>query len=75
MRRLLRWLGRSLLALLVLVLLLLSPVAYVETACRPQNEAAPYTRLLPPADHRPESRMLMTYRNGISSTLTTIMPV
>ena len=46
---------------LVLVLLLLSPVAYVETACRPQGEAAPYTSLLPPADHRPESRMLMTY--------------
>lgn len=61
MRRLLRWLGRSLLALLVLVLLLLSPIAYVETACRPQGEATPYTRLLPPADHRPESRMLMTY--------------
>ncbi|MBA4491062.1 hypothetical protein [Paracoccus sp. S1E-3] len=61
MRRVLRWLGRGVLGLLLLVLLLLSPVAYVETACRPQGEAAPYASILPDADRRPESRTLMTY--------------
>ena len=61
MRRVLRWLGRGLLAVLVLVLLLLSPIAYVETACRPQGTPAPYASILPEADQRPESRMLMTY--------------
>ncbi|NHF72880.1 hypothetical protein [Paracoccus xiamenensis] len=61
MRRLLRWLGRGLLVLLVLVLLLLAPVGYNELACRPQGEAAAYASILPEVDHRPESRTLMTY--------------
>ncbi|MFD1795169.1 hypothetical protein FQV27_14160 [Paracoccus aurantiacus] len=61
MRRALRWLGRGLLVLLVLILLLLAPVAYTEVACRPQAAPAAYASLLPEADHRPESRTLMTY--------------
>lgn len=61
MRRLLRWLLRGLLVLALLVLALLAPVGYTELACRPQGQAQPHASLLPEADHRPESRMLMTY--------------
>ena len=61
MRRALRWLLRGLLVLVLLVLILLAPVGYNELACRPQGTTQPYAALLPKADHRPESRTLMTY--------------
>lgn len=61
MRTLLRWILRGLLVLALLVVILLAPVGYNELACRPQGSAAAYTPLLPAADHRPESRTLMTY--------------
>jgi hypothetical protein len=60
-----RWLFRQVrrlvLLLLVVVLGLLSPVAYVETMCRGAGEPAAYAAILPEADRRPESRTLLTY--------------
>jgi len=56
--RFLRWL---LLAGGVLVVLLITPVAYVETTCRGTQRPDPYDALLPASQHRPESRTLMTY--------------
>lgn len=61
MRFLLRWLKRLVLLLVVLVLGLLSPVAYVELMCRPQGDAAPYAPLVGEDWQRPEGRTLMTY--------------
>lgn len=61
MRRFGRLLGRVLLAILVLILGLLAPVAYVETLCRGPVVASGYTPLLPPEHHRLESRTLLTY--------------
>ncbi|KPA21381.1 hypothetical protein shim_20850 [Shimia sp. SK013] len=61
MKRLLRWALRGSLCLVLLLALLLSPVAYVETMCRGDAAATAYTPILPPEDHRPESRTLMTY--------------
>lgn len=61
MRRALRWLGRLGLALLLLLVLLLAPVAYVEVACRGTPVADGYVPLLPPEDRRPEARTLLTY--------------
>ena len=62
MRRLWRWLKRFVLLALVVVLGLLSPVAYVEGMCR--GAAAPgeaYRALIAPEHHRAETRTLMTY--------------
>jgi hypothetical protein len=56
-----RWLKRALLLLAVMILGLLSPVAYVEVMCRGSGEPAPYAALLPEAERRPESRTLMTW--------------
>ncbi len=61
MRRLFRWLGRIVLALLLVVAGLLSPLVYIETMCRPQGQSAGYTPLLPPEWQRPEGRTLLTY--------------
>jgi hypothetical protein len=59
--RLFRWLGRIVLALLLVVAGLLSPLVYIETMCRPQGQSASYTPLLPPEWQRPEGRTLLTY--------------
>ena len=61
MRGLWRWIKRGLLALLLVGLGLLSPVAWTEVNCRGTTLDSTYTSLLPPADQRPESRTLMTY--------------
>ncbi len=61
MTRLFRWLGRIVLALLLVVAGLLSPLVYIETMCRPQGQSASYTPLLPPEWQRPEGRTLLTY--------------
>ena len=61
MRRLWRWIKRGLLALLLVVLALLTPVAWTEVNCRGTKLDSRYAAILPPADHRPESRTLMTY--------------
>lgn len=61
MRTLLRWLGGLLLGLGLVVLALLSPVAYVELACRGTPVADAYRPLLPPEHRRPESATLLTY--------------
>lgn len=56
-------LRRLALTLLVLVLALLpvAPIAWIETACRPQGDVPAHAAILPPGDHRPESRTLLTY--------------
>lgn len=59
--RILRWLGRLLLAAVLAVVALLLPVAYVETACRPVGEATAYASLVDPEHRRPEGRTLLTY--------------
>ena len=57
-----RWLRRGLTALLLLVLLLLAPVAWVETMCRPTLVPSLYPPIITdPAQQRPESRTLLTY--------------
>ncbi len=56
-----RWIKRLLLALVVLVLILLAPVAYNEVACRPIGDAEPYAPILTGDGTRAESRTLMTY--------------
>ena len=62
MRVLARWLGRIVLMLVVLVLLLLSPVAYTELACTgAQSKDAYQPVITDPEWQRAESRTLMTY--------------
>lgn len=61
MRRLFRWLGRIVLALLLVVAGLLSPLVYIETMCRPQGQSVGYAPLLPPEWQRSEGRTLLTY--------------
>ena len=61
MKRLWRVIRGLLVMGLLAVLGLLSPVAYVETMCRPAGAPQPYATLLDPAHHRPEARTLMTY--------------
>ncbi len=56
-----RWLKRLLVALAVLVVLLLTPVAYTELACRGAAAAPTYTAILPAEHHRPEARTFLTY--------------
>jgi hypothetical protein len=60
-RTFLRWLGRLLLAIVLVVVALLSPVAYVELACRGTPVADSYQPILPPEHRRPESATLLTY--------------
>ena len=61
MRFLLRWIRRLVLLTLVLVLGLLSPLAYVEVMCRPQGEAVAHSPLVGAEWQRPEGRTLLTY--------------
>lgn len=57
-----RWLRRAALALLVLVLVLLAPVAWVETMCRPTLVPSAYPPIITdPAQQRVESQSLLTY--------------
>lgn len=60
-----RWLGRQIRRLFVLALVmilgLLTPVAYVETMCRPIGAAQPHVPLVGTDWQRPEGRTLMTY--------------
>ena len=61
MRALFRWLKRLVLLLVVVILGLLSPVAYVELMCRPQGQAVAHDPLVGAEWQRPEGRTLMTY--------------
>ena len=61
MRFLWRWVKRLVLVVLLLVIGLLSPVAYVETMCRSPVVTDTYRPILPEPDHRPEARTLLTY--------------
>jgi hypothetical protein len=61
MRFLWRWFKRLTLLVLILVLGLLSPVAYIETMCRSPVVAGDYVSILPEKDRRPEARTLLTY--------------
>lgn len=61
MRWLFRLVRRLILLLMVAVVGLLSPVAWVETVCRGSGEPSAYASILPEADRRPESRTLLTY--------------
>ena len=61
MRRLLRWLGRSVLALILIFALFLMPVAYTEIACRSDVEDTTYKPIVASVWVRPESNTLMTY--------------
>ena len=61
MRTLLRILGWTLGALVLAVLLLLSPVAYHEVACRGEALESGRQPILPPEHRRPAARTLMTY--------------
>jgi hypothetical protein len=56
--RVTKWLA---LLCLVLVVGLVSPVAYVELACRGDGAPQPYSAVIDPAHHRAETRTLMTY--------------
>ena len=56
-----RWLKRGVIAVVLLILGLSAPVAYVETACRPTGEPVPYQAILVAEHHRPETRTLLTY--------------
>lgn len=61
-RSLLGWLLRGVLALALLLIVLLIPVGWVETMCRPAIVTANYPPLITdPGQQRPESRTLMTY--------------
>lgn len=61
MRWLLRWVKRLVLLALILVIGLVAPIAYVETACRGTPVASVYIPIVAEADRRPESRTLLTY--------------
>ena len=61
MRTLGRWAGRLALGLLLVVAALLSPVAFVEVACRGTPVTEAREPLLPPAHRRPAARTVMTY--------------
>jgi hypothetical protein len=61
MRRIVRWLMRGLLAVIALVLLLLSPVGFVELMCRPTISSADRASLVGTEWLRPEARTLLTY--------------
>ncbi len=61
-RWLFKWLKRLLLIALLLVALLLSPIVWIETACRPSGDTIAYDSIVTdPAWQRDESRSLMTY--------------
>lgn len=59
------WIFRKLIwcvaIILAVVVLLLSPIAYTELACRPDQKVASYNPILPQDNWRPESSTLLTY--------------
>ena len=57
-----RFVWRLIRPLVLLVVILLIPSAYVELACRAEQAPSDYRAILPPEDHRPESRTLLTYQ-------------
>ncbi len=61
MRALFRWIKRLILLLVIVILGLLSPVAYVELMCRPQGQTVAHVPLVGVDWQRPEGRTLMTY--------------
>jgi hypothetical protein len=61
MRRLLRWLGRSALALTLIFALFLMPVVYTEVVCRSDVVDTTYKPIVASEWVRPESNTLMTY--------------
>lgn len=56
-----RWFKRLVLLAVVVMLGLLSPVAYVETMCRPSGDPVAHKPLVGANWHRPEGRTLLTY--------------
>ena len=61
MKTLRKWLARSAIVLVLLIVGLLAPVGYVETFCQGEAKPKPHTALLPPEHHRAETNTLMTY--------------
>ncbi len=61
MKTIWRYLKRLVLLVVLLALGLLAPVGYNELACRGTVSAMDYPAILPPEDHRPEARTLLTY--------------
>ena len=61
MRFLFQWIKRGLLLALICTIGLISPIAYIETACRAVTEPDTYISILPETSRRPESRTLLTY--------------
>jgi hypothetical protein len=57
----LRWVWRAVRLTLGLILLLLTPVAYVETLCRPKGTPVAHDPLVGADWQRPEARTLLTY--------------
>ena len=56
------WLLKRAVGLLLLLIIgLLAPTAYIELACRPADDTSQYAAILPPDQHRPEGRTLLTY--------------
>jgi len=60
-RRLVRWVRRLVLMVLLVCIGLGAPVIYVETMCQGTAVATPYDAVIGPDHHRPETRTLMTY--------------
>ena len=56
-----RLLKRAVSILLLLLIGLLAPIGYIELACRPEGSGLEYAAILPPDQHRPEGRTLLTY--------------
>ena len=56
-----KFLKRIGLLLLLLVVGLTAPVAYIELACRPTEVVSSYDPILPPEHRRAEGRTLLTY--------------
>jgi hypothetical protein len=61
MRALLRWIKRLVLLAVIAILALLSPIAYIETMCRPEGALVAHEPLVGVDWQRPEGRTLLTY--------------
>ena len=60
-RAILRYLVRIFLALIALITLLISPIAYIETMCFKDEVTSDFISMLPAEYHRTESRTFLTY--------------
>ena len=60
-RAILRYLVRIFFALIALITLLLSPIAYIETMCLKDEVPSNFISMLPAEYHRTESRTFLTY--------------